>query len=443
MKLNYGRTIRIGLAFMSILAFWQFYDQVIPVILENHFGIDTVRTNMIMALDNVLAIFMLPLFGSLSDKTRTRFGKRTPYVLFGTLAAVCLLCALAYFQTTSMFLGFFLCLLALLVTMSIYRSPAVAYMPDVTPKPLRSKANAVINLVGYLGGIFSTVAMMFLVKSTKTESGGIVYASFVPIMLTVAAFMLVCVLVMVFTTNEPKLLALTRAEVEAAVALPDAPTEQAVLEKTPGLRRSLIFILLSVLFWFTAYNAVTTAFSRFCDARWGVDAGKSSLFLTIGTVAAIVSFLPLGFLSSRIGRKKTILLGIGCMALCYAVIYFLPFGPWMYALFCLIGIGWAAINVNSYPMVVEMCHAKDVGKFTGYYYAFSMAAQIITPVLSGLCIGRTELFGLTLGLNLGYNVLFPYAVFFMCAAFVTMLFVRHGDSKPAPKKGLEAFDTDD
>ena len=242
MKLNYGRTIRIGLAFMSILAFWQFYDQVIPVILENHFGIDTVRTNMIMALDNVLAIFMLPLFGSLSDKTRTRFGKRTPYILFGTLAAVCLLCALAYFQTTSMFLGFFLCLLALLVTMSIYRSPAVAYMPDVTPKPLRSKANAVINLVGYLGGIFSTVAMMFLVKSTKTEAGGLVYASFVPIMLVVAAFMLVCVFVMVFTTNEPKLLALTRAEVEAAEELPDAPTEEAVLEKSPGLRRSLIFI---------------------------------------------------------------------------------------------------------------------------------------------------------------------------------------------------------
>ena len=170
MKLNYKRTILIGFAFMSILAFWQFYDQVIPYILENTFGLKTLTANIIMSADNVLAIFMLPLFGALSDKTHTRLGRRTPYILFGTLAAVALMVVLSLFHAQVNFWGFFLCLMTLLVVMAIYRTPAVASMPDVTEKPLRSKANAIINLVGYIGGIFATVVMMFTLKSDKTAS---------------------------------------------------------------------------------------------------------------------------------------------------------------------------------------------------------------------------------------------------------------------------------
>lgn len=444
MKLNYGRTIRIGLAFMSILAFWQFYDQIIPILLENHFGQDTVTTNAIMAIDNVLAIFMLPLFGAISDKTKTKLGKRTPYILFGTLVAVVLLGVLAYFQNQSSFPAFLVCLFLLLVTMSVYRSPAVAYMPDVTPKPLRSKANAIINLTGYIGGIFTTVMIMLLVKSDKNEAGEIVaYHSFLPIFIAVAAFMLITVLILVFTVNENKTVAKTRDEMDDSEQKTDI--NEAVNSEKPdrAVRRSLFLILFSVFFWFMAYNAVTTAFSRFCAERWNVDAGSSSFFLTIATVAAIAAFLPLGFLSSRLGRKKTILLGVLLMAACYGALWVVPFGALMYPLFALIGIGWAAINVNSYPMVVEMSGIGNVGKYTGYYYAFSMAAQIITPVLSGLLIGKTDLFGLSLGLNLGYDILFPYAIFFMMVAFGTMMFVRHGDNKPQAKRGLEAFDVED
>ena len=171
MKLNTKRTVLIGLSFASILAFWQFYDQVIPIILENHFGVDTFATNAIMSIDNILAVIMLPLFGALSDKTHTPLGKRTPYILFGTVIAVILMIICAFVVEAKSLLGFFICLMVLLFTMSVYRSPAVAYMPDVTPKPLRSKGNAVINLVGYIGGIFSTVVMMFLVSSTKNEDG--------------------------------------------------------------------------------------------------------------------------------------------------------------------------------------------------------------------------------------------------------------------------------
>ena len=436
MKLDTKRTVLIGFGFMSILAFWQFYDQVIPHLLENVFGLRTFTTNAIMSIDNVSSLLLLPLFGALSDRTRTRLGRRTPYILFGTLAAVCLMAVLAAATASGSFPLFFGALLCLLLTMSVYRSPAVAYMPDVTPKSLRSKANAIINLVGYIGGIFSTLMMMMLLKSEKGPDGSSHYASgqsFTPIFLVVAAFMLVSVLIMVLTTRENDLVERTRAAVAAGEEAGAGPAKAG--EKLPRpVLRSLLLILLSVLLWFMAYNAVTTAFSRYCVTVWNADLSTSSGYLMCATVAAIAAFVPLGMLSGRVGRKKTILLGILLMSFCYLSACFITEQtPVMYLLFALVGIGWAAINVNSFPMVVEMSTAGDTGRYTGYYYAFSMAAQICTPLLSGLLIDN---------LGLGYRVLFPYAVVFSLLSFCTMLMVQHGDSKP-PKKGtLEAFDND-
>lgn len=231
---------------MAILAFWQFYDQVIPYLLEVKFGRDVLESKIFMAMDNVLAVFLLPLFGKLSDKTHSKLGKRTPYILYGTIASVILLCVLSYFERVSNFWGFIIVLMLLLVAMATYRSPAVAYMPDVTEKPLRSKGNAIINLVGYIGGIFATVLMMFMLK------GG----------------------------------------------------EKKKLSKS--VKISLVLILLSVLLWYTAYNGVTTSFSMYCFKIWGIDLGASSMYLTVATVAAIAAFVPLGFLSSKIGRKKAV-----------------------------------------------------------------------------------------------------------------------------------------
>jgi len=196
--------------------------------------------------------------------------------------------------------------------------------------------------------------------------------------------------------------------------------------------------LLSVFLWYTAYNGVTTTFSRYCIKIWNIDLGASSMFLTVATVAAIAAFVPLGFLSSKIGRKKAVLFGIVLMTICYTVAIFVDAetatqNPWiMYVMFGIIGIGWASINVNSFPMVVEMCTGSDVGKYTGYYYTFSMAAQIVTPLLSGMLIKW-----------LGYEILFPYAVIFSAASFITMCFVRHGDSRPDSKKAIaEQFAAD-
>ncbi len=432
MKLNYRRTTLIGLAFMSILAFWQFYDQVIPYLLENVFGLSTFATNNVMAIDNVLAVFLLPVFGMLSDKTRTPLGKRTPYILFGTIVSVVLLVLLGYFESIRNLTGFFVTLGGLLISMAVYRSPAVAYMPDVTEKPLRSKANAVINLVGYIGGIFSTVVMMFMLKSEKGADGASVYSadqSFFPVFIVIAAFMLIAVIVMVLCLNENKIVKQT--------AVSDEPEEEGSKERLSGpVKRSLVLILLSVLFWYMAYNAVTTSFSRYCLNVLKVDLGASSGYLTVATVSAIVAFVPLGFLSEKLGRKKAVLLGIVAMAACFLVASFLRAPtPIMYLLFALVGIGWASINVNSYPMVVEMSKGKDVGRYTGYYYTFSMAAQIATPALSGLLIDKTPF---------GYLILFPYAIVFCVFAFITMSFVRHGDYKPKAKTAiLENFAAED
>ncbi len=424
MKLNYKRTILIGLAFMSILAFWQFYDQVIPYTLKYKFNLTDFNTNAIMAVDNVLAIFMLPFFGALSDRTHTRLGKRTPYILFGTVAAAILLVLLGLFEATSHFMGFIITLMAILVTMSIYRTPAVAYMPDVTEKPLRSKANAIINLVGYIGGIFATLVMMFMLKSKTSENGEKIYtSSLFPVFVIIAAFMVFCVIIMVLSINENKLLRETNIKDEDE----DTPANQGKKLPRPVFK-SLIFILLSVFLWFMAYNGVTTAFSRYCAEVLNADLSTSSSWLLTATISAIIAFVPLGFLSSKLGRKAMVLIGIIIMTVCYTAAFFIRSQtPVMYLLLGIIGIGWAAINVNSFPMVVEMSSGADVGKYTGIYYTFSMAAQITTPLLSGLIVDN---------FSFGYLCIFPYAVFFSALSFVTMLFVRHGDSKPQKKKSL-------
>jgi MFS family permease len=308
--------------------------------------------------------------------------------------------------------------------MGTYRSPAVALMPDLTPKPLRSKANAVINLMGAVGGVFTLLMINVFVKDG---------ASYYPLMIAVAAFMAICVIILFLTIKENKL----RAEMEPeepeeapeAVVNGDAPSKK--LPK--DVMRSLAFLLASVAFWFIAYNAVTTAFSRYAKEVWGLDSGYTNCLL-IATVAAIISYIPIGAIASKIGRKKTIMIGIVLLGTCFfAASLFDQYSNAMIIFFCIIGFAWAAIGVNSYTMVVEMANAGDVGKYTGLYYTFSMSAQVVTPILSGWLLEHVS-----------YRTLFPYAVVFCILAFITMSQVRHGDSKPMQKKDvLENFDIDD
>jgi len=422
-KLNYRRTFFIGLAFMSISAFWNVYDSIIPLILKHTFGIGDTLSGVIMALDNILALFMLPLFGALSDRVDTPIGKRMPFILGGTAVAVAAMVVIPAADNAVNLPLFIGSLLVALVAMSTYRSPAVALMPDVTPKPLRSQANGIINLMGALGVIYSLALISVLVPKEGKPN-------YLPIFACVGALMVVAVVILFLTVKEKKLAAAMRAH-EGEEEVEEAQPQGGSME--PAVRRSFGLILASIFFWFFAYNAVTTAFSKYAQSYLGIAGGGFANSLMLATVAAVIAFIPAGLIAARIGRKRTIMAGITVLGLSFfAASFFRAFSPLLNVLLVLIGFAWAAINVNSYPMVVEMAKGADIGKYTGYYYTASMSAQILTPILSGYFMER-----------FGYGTLFPYATVFMVLAFLTMSQVRHGDSKAvSPRSKLELLDVD-
>ena len=439
MKLNTKRTVLVGFAFLAISAFWQMYDNLVPKILTETFGVGESISGVIMASDNVLALFLLPLFGGLSDKCTSKLGRRRPFILWGTLGAVVLMMTLplltdSYHAAPAAWktVCFVISLGLLLITMGTYRSPAVALMPDVTPKPLRSKANAIINLMGALGGIIYLIVTTFLYKTTSD-----VYVSYLPLFLIVGGIMLVALAIIMFCVNEPKLVAEQKKYEEAH------PEDNLVAHTETGdalpsdVKKSLAFLLVSIALWFIGYNGVTTWFSVYAADSWNMTLGQANTCLTIATAGAIVTYIPSGNVASKIGRRKTIRFGTLLLSGSFAAAFGYTmisnqFSPILYVLFILVGVAWALINVNSLPMVVEMCKGSEVGKFTGLYYTFSMSAQIATPIVAGWLLE-----------NVGYSTLFPYAAIFVFGSFVTMGFVRHGDNKVEAKKGLEAFDFDD
>lgn len=567
MKLNYKRTLLVGFAFFLISTFWQAYDTIVPLMLTNKFGLNQTVSGFIMSLDNILALFMLPLFGALSDKKDTKYGKRTPFIVIGAICAIVCFVGLTFAdnaqlqkisdgtkqeyweqnyevenreyhvftnnevpatytvkdyaakvkfgktfaeltadeqnqlhdwycsddlgynsyyvydksndsyricvqsksgglfggtkytyaddgtevtgRTTNAYSSlvseaenqfansvmksnawilviFVVVLLGTLVSMATFRSPAVALMPDVTVKPLRSKANAIINLMGTAGGILVLLLGM-LFGTGKVKNQLMSYTWFV---VAVCGIMLVALIVFVLTVKEKKW---NTEMLEAQAVLdsetdPEQTTEEAT-EKLPKEKvKSLLLILASVALWFAGYNAVTSKYSAYAVNVLNRDYNTT---LLIAQAAAIVAYVPVGMVASKIGRKKTILAGVAMLTLAFFGAIFIDGSTpsWlMSVLFALAGIAWATINVNSFPMVVELSKGGNIGQYTGYYYTASMAAQVITPILSGALMDACNTM----------KVLFPYATVFVALSFVTMLFVKHGDSLPqTPKDKLE------
>lgn len=413
MKLSYKKVILTGFAFFLICAFWQAYDNIVPLILVNKFGFSQTQSGVVMALDNILALFMLPLFGVLSDKTNTPMGKRKPYVLFGTIVAVTGFLFIPVIDNKYLFIAV---LLVVLVAMASFRTPAVALMPDVTCKPLRSKANAVINLMGTAGGI---IVLVFGVLFKTSKPGNV---NFIAYVISVCLLMLVALVIFVLTVKEPRWSQEMLSDTERYFR--DTETEERN-EKGGKLSKSqllsLVFLLTSVVFWFMGYNAVTSKYSLYAER---VLAQDYNLTMMIAQGAAIVSYVPVGCVASKIGRKKTVLAGVLMLFAAFLSASFIRSGSSpvvMYALFALAGIGWATINVNSFPMVVELAKDSDTGRYTGIYYTASMAAQTVTPILSGAVMDAAG----------NMLPLFVYAAACVGLAFLTMLFVKHGDSKPA------------
>ena len=325
----------------------------------------------------------------------------------------------------------FICLLlVLLVAMATFRSPAVALMPDVTVKPLRSKANAVINLMGTAGGILILVLGMVFKTSAVSNS----LMNYTVYWAVVAGVMLVALTVFLLKVKEPEWAAQMQSD-SIRYGVEDQEEDAETGEKRKLSRaemRSLIFILLSVALWYFGYNAVTSKYSVYAP---NVLQKNYNTTMLIAQGAAIVAYLPAGIVASKIGRRKTILAGVVMLGVAFGVAATMNAGSpdiLMNLMFALAGIAWATINVNSFPMVVEMSSGSDVGKYTGFYYTASMAAQTVTPMLSGFLMDQ-----------MGMTVLFPYAAVFVALAFVTMLMVRHGDAKIIPKNGLEALDIED
>ncbi len=594
MKLNYKKTLLVGFAFFLICAFWQAYDSIMPLMLVNKFGLSQTASGFIMAIDNIIAIFLLPLFGSLSDKVKTKWGRRTPFIVLGAIVAIIAFSTLTFtdnrqlanlnandmtgnsvvfydelfesnYQITNAeasiigqkdlpekytikdyasqivfqknydqlnetekaevkdwythinyeyltsegysapetsygydndsgeyfriktvvddsgaktyyrvspdgetkvekyvthnaytnlvnpaisayawgqtkanpvpLILFVILLLVTLLAMATFRSPAVALMPDVTPKPLRSQANAIINLMGTVGGMLVLV-LGIVFKTGKTFNQ---YMSYTWYVVAVCAVMVVALVMFIWKVKEPKWAEEAdkqNQEIEkeqANEAQADKGQEPARTTKlSKAERRSLFLLLASVALWFIGYNAVTSKYSLYATNVLHMDYNTT---LLIAQGAAIAAYLPVGFLAQKIGRKRSILSGIVMLATAFIGAAFMNANSNVFVmnvLFTLAGIGWATINVNSFPMVVELAKGPDVGKYTGYYYTASMAAQIVTPLLSGLIM---DVMG-------SMRPLFPYAAIFVCIAFVTMFFVKHGDSKPIAKKGLEALDND-
>ena len=522
MKLNTKRTILVGFAFFLICAFWQIYDVTIAMTLTSKFGLSQTASGVVMALDNILALFLLPLFGTLSDKHKSKYGRRTPFIRTGTVLAVVFLmvlsladnaqlknieryskvndpatmeliydeqkdavlhtpegveykladlytreefaqlttdskttelnkfgrevevnlyirhvvparqaCAAAVTAQNPVILIVFLgILLILLVSMATFRTPAVALMPDVTLKPLRSKANAVINLMGNAGGII-VLGIGSVLAISKVKNA---YMSYTGVYAVVGGIMLVALVIFLLTVKEPKWVSeMQQRSIELGL---DKEAEQPQNGEKKKLSkaemRSLIFLLASIVLWFFGYNAVTSKYTVYAQNVLDKDATTT---LLLANVAAIIAYLPVGMVASKIGRKKTIMAGIVMLFTAFFIACFMTASSpsWlMSCMFCLAGVAWASINVNSFPMVVEMCTGADVGKYTGFYYTASMAAQSITPTVSGIFMDKVAM-----------TSLFPYASIFVGLAFFTMIFVKHGDNKVEAKKGLEAFDTDD
>ncbi len=435
LKLNYRSTLYIGFGFFSILMLWQIYNTYAPIFLGRLLSDtgtvdseDAPLVGFIMALDNFFALFMLPLFGILSDKTKTKYGRRMPYIILGMFAAAILFPLIAVAYILNSLAGVIIMMLLILIIMNIYRNPAVSLMPDVTPKPLRSKANGIINLIGYVGAIIGGgLVIVFGESGTKSIT---TVAPF----LIVSGVMLVAMIVLFIKIKENKLVEEIKEDMilgeELSVSIEKISENKPLSKKD---KTNMIFILIAVFLWFAAFNSIETFISSYSENVLN-NFNISGTITIILVISSMITFIPAGYLAGYIGRKFTVIAGLSLMiiGLALAMSIHEATAPFFLSI-AVIGVGWALINVNSYPMMVEMAHKNNVGRYTGFYYTSSMLAQSFTPIVAGAFINQIG----------NYNVLFPYALILTIGAFVVFFFVKENRHAPKDiKKGLDAFDVD-
>lgn len=502
------RTIWIGLAFFGILLVWQLYNSYCSPMLSFMFAKDQFaekytlakafwdtlgpdkpkfdinfllklyatnpelgissadylsiqwKVGIIMALDNIAALFIMPIFGNLSDKTRTKLGKRMPYIIVGSIVTAIALPFIPFFfnegmkdgvAIMGMVAGLIATMCVIIVFMMSYRSPAVALMPDLTPKPLRSKANGVINVVGYVGGaIGSVVAMIFALTSHLSGSTSDLWTLEIPFILT-SVVLLISLVLLLINVKENELHAKLDAEISAADSLGESA--EAVTESNTKLSKkniiNLVIILIAEMLWFMSLNALETFQTNYAIFHLNTSSAGGIAMTLISGAASVIGFLAAGPIADKIGRKWTIFSGICIVTVCYAIYSFIPSqipeggtitfeGTLPFIFFIIlpvIGLGSSLIHMCSFPLVTDYCTADKLGKFTSLYYTASMLAQSITPIIGGLIMNKTG----------AWQALPIYSTVLMAAAGIVFVFVKapHKKDKAKNAKGLEALGSDD
>ncbi|MBO7600096.1 MAG: MFS transporter [Lachnospiraceae bacterium] len=470
LKLNGKRTALIGFAFFGILLLWQVYDSWCPTFLTDifarrMFGLSSAGlkasdpskilqvqwiVGIIMACDNLAALILLPIFGSLSDKTKSPIGKRMPYILTGTFVAAVAFPFIPLFFHKNNIAAMVVMMAIVLMFMMMYRNPAVALMPDITPKPLRAKANGIINIMGYLGGAFATVLGIFLKLSDYINSGDEarnVWTIEIPFIVA-SLLMIISAMVLFFTIKENKLAEELKDEMEEGEKL--AAIETPVDDDKPmskANKRMLLAILAAEFLWFMADNAIGTYIGNYVIYHLQSSSSKTMILTILGGVASVIGFATAGSIADKIGRKWTISSGLTVTVLAYIVMCFakptgvvtgangeFSFPVLLFVVWAIKGFGMALVHNCSFPMVVELCSSKKIGKFTGYYYTASMSAQTVTPILLGLVFKATGAWG-------ALPIYACILTILSCTMFTTLVKNIKAE-KVANAKGLEALDND-
>lgn len=420
-RLNYGKTFLLGFGFFGVSVVWGVYNAFVPIFLSEKFHVAPALIGFFMTLDNIAALFIQPPVGAWSDRIRTPLGRRIPFIIIG--APITAL-AFGLIPVASIVPLFVACTSTTLLSAALWRTPVVALMPDITPSAFRSQANGVIN---FMGGIGSIIAL---------QSGGMLYkmSPNFPFWMGSVLVVLAALVVYLFI-EEPKEYEQTEQQPGLLASLREVVADK---EKS-GLR-----LLLAIFFWFVGYSAIETFFTLYAKNRLGLEPGDGATLLSVLPLFFVLCAIPAGYLGSRIGRRVTISIGLITLILMLILIYITPVdalltgiaplplvgipleagGARMLTLAGVLlifgGIGWAFININSLPMVVDLTGAARIGTFTGLYYLFSTLSAIAGPNLNGWAVQLAD--------N-NYNVIMIISPVFMAIALWLMLGVRRGEAQ--------------
>jgi len=464
LKLDYKKTMIIGAGFMSSSIAWAIYDPYITRILQDLLSKSSTITawsnalierfpklleftklqgqdigsaltgftlvplfiGIIMTFDNIFGVIFQPFFGKLSDRTHTRFGKRRPYIFVGAPTAAIFFALIPWMKTVP---SLMVCVILYVFIMSTWRSPVVSLMPDLTPSSLRSEANAVINLCGGIGGLIGMVAGTLLCAVFGFNSK--LHEEYRWVFLLGSIIMILGTLILYFFVHEPD--SRIKAQAQANMAADEAAKKAAAREEakkekerlkaiklTKSERTSLIFMLFGLFFLFCGTNSITTFFSLFAGEILGKTTAQATSMMAIFAVSSMVAALPSGKLGQKIGRKKTILIGL--LAFMSVFILYRITGN-LALIWVALVLGGAAnmmITVNTLPLVLEIGGIEKIGTFTGYYYTATFSAQIAAPIVFGII----RMFSGT------YMTLFTFCPIAFAISTFCIFLVRHGEAIP-------------